>query len=111
MRRGTPPVTTSSHGPTYDTSRLERQRAAGKVLDRARVDPVLCLVGGGGVLVHQRDCELLSRGSELTRCAVERRQRDVLNDALDATRPRQVAILAGIGDRHGLRLGARCKGG
>jgi hypothetical protein len=51
---------------------LEPQRTADQVVDGARIDPVLFLVRGGGVLVYEGDRELLARRAELARGAVER---------------------------------------
>ena len=57
-------------------------------LGRARVDAVRALVGARVVRVGKRERQLLARGAEAARRAVERRERGVLDQAVDAAGPR-----------------------
>ena len=58
------------------------------------------------VLVPHGDHELLARDAELAGGAVERRERDLLEHLLHASRVAPVALRTGVGDRGGVVRGA-----
>src|SRR5215212_6546608 len=67
---------------------------------------MLALVVASRLVVEQRQDELLARRPEAAGGAVEPAQYDVLDDPLGTADGLVIALLAGIGDLHGLALQA-----
>ena len=77
-----------------------------QVVELARVDAVLALVGALRLVVEQGQHQLLARRAEAAGRAVEPAQRDALHDPLDPTDRAALALLARIADLDRLRLEA-----
>src|SRR5215211_4861021 len=81
----------------------EPHGAPEQILERARVNPVLTLVGAARPVVEQGEHELLPRGAEAARRPVESPQDDAFGEPLESTDRAPLALLAGVGYRD--RLG------